>query len=814
MDKKNRKREYLPYLVAILFFLAISVIYCLPALEGKVIQAGDDINGWAAVQEPLQYRLDTGNISWWTGSMFSGMPNYQVGGGRYLSTDLMMPLWKLTHPGSDKLPLVFFLFFSCFYILFRSFKINGWLSIAGALATGFSSYFFIIEAAGHNGKAWSIALMSVVVAGFFLIFNKKYGWGVALTMLFTSFGFSPHPQMAYYIFLLIGLFFCAELFKHIREKRYKDFALGTTLFVLSVIIGLGTGSANIFANQEYASETMRGGHSELTQNRDLENSTKGLDLDYATAWSYGVDETLTLLVPGFMGSASTHDVGVESKLYQTLVENGVSKAEAAKFSRNIPMYWGEQPFTVGSVYIGAIVCFLFFLGLLIVKGPYKWALLIATLFSITLSWGRNFMWLTNLFFEYFPLYSKFRAVSSILIIAEITMPLLGFLAIKSILDKKMSKQKLNRNIMWAAGVTGGICFFLFAFGGSLFSFTSSNDAQWSSQLPEWLYNAIIFERASMLRSDSFRSFVFIILSAGVLWLFANNKIKLYWMVSLLTVLIIADMWPINKRFLNDDNFVSPKQTKGVYAIQPYEQALLQDTDPHFRVLNLATNTFNEARTSYRFKSIGGYSAAKLRRYQDLIEQHISKMNIDVISMLNAKYIIVNDEAGKVVPQLNPYALGNAWRVDSLVIVSTPDEECAALGVIDLSRVAVLDDEFLDFVSGFSIGSDATAKINLTSYAPDILTYTFEAEKDAVVVFSEIYYPYGWKAYIDGEKVDIFRVNYLLRALNVPAGTHDIRFEFRPDSVRKGNILSAIFIFLMYSVVLVLIGGSSFKKQKK
>ncbi|HZK02968.1 MAG TPA: YfhO family protein [Bacteroidaceae bacterium] len=814
MDNNTKKREYLPYLIAILLFVVISTIYCLPVLEGKVIQAGDDINGWAAVQEPLQYRNNTGNISWWTGSMFSGMPNYQIGGGRYLSTTLMKPLWKLTHPSAEKLPLVFVMFFICFYILLRSFKVDRWLSIAGALAIGFSSYFFIIEAAGHNSKAWSIALMSVVVAGFFLIFNKRYGWGVALTMLFTAFGFSPHPQMAYYIFLLIGVLFFAELFKHIKEKRYKDLVLATTLFVLSVIVGLGTGSANIFANKEYASETMRGGHSELIQNKDLKNRTKGLDLDYATAWSYGIDETFTLLIPGFMGSASTYDVGKESKLYKTLVSNGVSKSEAANFSKNVPMYWGEQPFTVGSVYIGAIVCFLFVLGLFIVKGPYKWALLIATLFSISLSWGKNLMWLTNLFFEYFPLYNKFRAVSSILIIAEITMPLLGFLAIKNIMDGHLSKQYINKKIVLSAGITAGVCLLLSIFGGAIFNFNSSYDTQWSSQIPEWLYSAIKAERATMLRTDSFRSFIFIVISAGVLWLYTNKKMGLYWMVSLFTILIIADMWPINRRFLNDNNFVSPKQNKGVYAIQPYEEALLRDPDPHFRVLNLTTNTFNEARTSYRLKSIGGYSAAKLRRYQDIIEQHISKLNIDVISMLNGKYFIVKNEDGNIVPQFNPNALGNAWRVDSILVVSTPDQECAALGVIDLSRVAVLDEEFYSFVSEFQSGSDQSAKIDLTSYAPDVLTYNFEAEKDALIVFSEIYYPYGWKAYIDGEKVDVFRVNYLLRALNIPAGTHDIRFEFRPDSVKKGNILSAIFIFIMYAVVLVLIGRGIYSRLKK
>ena len=810
MDKSKFKK-YLPYLVAIALFAVISSLYCLPVFQGKVIYTGDDIQVTSAIQEPNRYHAETGNYTWWTGSMFSGMPNYQVGGGKYLSAKLMRPLIKVLHPSSKKMPLVFIMFFTCFFILMRSFKVDKWLSIVGALATGFSSYFFIIEAAGHNGKAWSIALMSVVLGGFYLIYSKRYGAGVALTMVFTAMGFYPHLQMTYYMFMLIGVLFFAELYIHIKEKRYKDFLVATLLFAASVGIGMGTGSANIFSTKEYTNETMRGGHSDLTPESDA-NNNGGLSLDYVTVWSYGIDESLTFLVPGMMGTATGYDLGENSNFSKALVSKGASKAVARQYSQSAPVYWGEQPFTVGSVYAGAAVCFLFLLGLLLVKGPYKWGLLIATCFSFALSWGRNWMGLTELFFNWFPLYDKFRSVSSILIVAEITMPLLGFLAVKQIMDGKIEKERVNKSIYIAAGVTGGICLVLALFGGSMFSFTSSYDAQ--HEFPDWLYAALIDDRAAMLRSDSFRSLLFVLATAAVVWLFSNGKLKSHVMVLLLGVIVIADMWPVDRRFLNDSNYVTLKQNQSGYAMQPYEKAILADTDPHFRVMNLTVRTFNDARTSYYLKSLGGYCAAKLRRYQDIIDMYLSKVDIDVISMLNGKYIITQDNDGQVKPMRNPGALGNAWFVDSIVTVSGAAQECDAIGKVNLRNTAVVGEDFAGFISGFRPGHDASASIKLNTYAPDVLTYTSNSSADGVAVFSEIYYPYGWNAYIDGKKAELFRVNYLLRALNIPAGQHEIRMEFRPESVRKGNILSGIFIGIMYATVLGLIAGTLIKRGRQ
>ena len=806
---KDNLRKYLPYVAAIVIFAALSCIYCAPVFQGKELFAGDNVKYQEAVHEAVKYRQETGNYTWWTGSMFSGMPSYQIGGGHYKSNDLMKPLIKLLHPShNNRLPLVLMLYFCCFFVLLRSIGIDRWLSIVGALATGFSSYFYIIEPAGHHTKAWSIALMAVVVAGFLFIYRKKYGLGVSLTLIFTAMGFSPHPQMAYYEFMLIGVLFVAELFIHIKEKRYKDLIIATALFAGSALIGMGTGSSNVFANREYVKETMRGGHSDLAA--DDADAPKGLSLEYATAWSYGIDESLTFMIPGYMGNATGYDVGTDSELYRQLTAKGVSKNDARQFCQSAPTYWGEQPFTSGPVYAGAAVCFLFLLGLLLVKGPYKWAILVATFFSFALSWGKNWMWLTEFFYNWFPMYSKFRSVSSILIVAEITVPLLGFMAVKQIMDGKVERRELNRSIYISAGITGGICLLLALFGGSMFSFVSSNDASIQAQLPDWVFSAIVDERASILRSDSFRSFLFIAVAAGVVWLFANDKIKKQWMIAALGVIIVADMWPVDKRFFNDSNFVSPKQFKNQFTTLPYEKAIMADTDPHFRVLNLAANTFNDARTSYNFKSLGGYSAAKLRRYQDIIDVYLSNVNLSVVSMLNAKYIITQGEDGRETPMRNPGALGNAWYASSLSLASTPNDECSALGKVDLSSTIVVGDDFKQYVSGFKPAAEGSS-IRLTSYAPDVLTYQSQSTADGTVVFSEIYYPYGWKAYIDGKPAEIFRANYLLRAMNIPAGQHDIRMEFRPDSVRKGNTIATIFIVIMYAVIVGLIAGTLIKR---
>ena len=807
-------KKYGADLAALILFLVLAFVYCKPVLSGKVLQSGDDVNAVSAVQESVRYAQETGDQTWWNGSMFSGMPNYQIGGASYRADRMLAPIRSFLHRGPAHPAWILIFYFISFFLLMRSFNVDRWMSIVGAIAIALSSYFIVIIAAGHGGKTIAISYITLVAAGFYLIFRKRYALGALFVMLFSAMGFSIHPQMAYYIFMMIGLFFLAELWIHIREKRWKDLGIATAVFIVALGIGLGTGSANIFANREFARETMRGGHSDLTTDEQgVSVSGNGLDLAYATQWSYGLDESFSFLIPGFKGGSSNYPLGERSHTWQAIKKMGMPASTARSFCASVPLYWGEQPFTAGNVYMGAIVCFLFLLGCLVVRGPYKWALLVATLFSVALSWGHNFMGLTEFFFRHFPLYNKFRAVSSILIVAEIAMPLLGFLGIKALMDGALPKERLRRGLFWSAGITAGICLLFALMGRTIFSFTSPNDAAFSGQIPEALYDAILEDRAALLTGDAWRSFAFIAAAFLVLWLFLEKKLKPAWMTALLGVLILVDMWPVDKRYFNDNYFQSPKNTQAVFAKKPYEEQILQDPDLHFRVMNLTTNTFNEARTSYYLESIGGYNAAKLRRYQDLIDEHLSKMHLPVIGMLNAKYLIIPDNGQAVVEQ-NPYALGNAWFVDNLKVVDDARAEMDALGTIDLATTAVLDQSFADYVKDPNPGVAPDAKVTLTAYAPNKLDYEAVSATPGTLVFSEIYYPYGWKASIDGEPADHFRVDYLLRALNVPAGKHHITFVFDPDSIRKGDTVAIICVVLMYAAILGIIAGAVWKRFRK
>ena len=814
MNFKGILNKYGAYAAAVIIFLALGYIYCSPQLKGKVLYAGDQQNFIGAVHESQVYHDVTGDYTFWNGAMFSGMPNYQIGGGYYTSYTLLKPVTALVRR-PDSPAWIIFLYFLCFFICLRCFDVDKWLSIVGAIAIGLSSYFLIIIGAGHLTKTMTIACTAVVLGAFNLIFSKKkYLLGAVLTAIFVAGGATQHPQMFYYYFMLMGVMWVAQLISHIKEKKGLDMVIGTAVFVLAVGLGIGANSADVFANAEYTRETMRGGHSDLVRNAQEEESAKGLDLDYATQWSYGIDESLSFLIPGAMGGASTMNVGNNSPLYKNLTAKGVSSATAAAYCKTAPMYWGDQPFTAGNVYMGAIVCFLFILGCLIVPGPHKWSLLIGTVFSIMLAWGHNFMWLTRLFFNIFPMYNKFRAVSSILIVAEVAMPLLGFLAIREMALGKVDKKKLQKSILWAAGATGGLCLLLALLGGSIFSFSSVNDASWNADLPDWLYAAIVDQRAHLFRTDALRSAGFIAAAALVVWIYSKGKLKTGLLAAILGVLVLLDMWPVDKRYFNDGNFVSKMQNMSSFEMQPYEQALMQDSELHFRVLNLTTNTFNDARTSYYLESIGGYSAAKLRRYQDLIDEHLSKMHMPVINMLNTKYVITSGEDGTPTPMYNPARLGNAWFVSDIKIVDDANQESDALNIVDLSEVAVVGKDFAESIADTEPGIAEDAEITLTAYTPKSLDYTVKSSRPGTVVFSEIYYPYGWKATLDGQKADYFRADYLLRAMNVPAGEHTINFTFDPDSVHLGNTLSVICIILMYLAAAFAIALGIWKAVRK
>ena len=847
-------KKILPYAVAIVAFVAIAMIYCAPLLEGKVLVQGD-VNNWkGAAQEARTFYEENGIRTWWTNSMFGGMPTYQITGS-LPSGELRSALENIARVGftGDWVAIgIIFAYFFGFFLMFRCFKVNPSLSIIGGLAIGFSTYFFLIIPAGHMTKAAALGFLAPVIGGFYAIFHKQYWLGAPLVTLYGIISLNLHPQMTYYIFLLIGVLACAEFYTHASEKRWKDLGISVGVLVISLLLVFGTKWSWLEMNQSYLKETMRGGHSELSSNSvsdPTSNRNSGLSLDYATAWSYGIDETMTFLIPNWEGGASGYNVGEKSQLCQTMRDNGVPKRSAEQFCLQVPTYRGEKAFTSGPVYMGAIICFLFVLGLLIVPGPYKWALLVATLFSVALAWGRNMMWLTELFFNYFPMYNKFRAVESILVVAEITMPLLGILALQQIVDKKVAWEKLRVNMFIAGGVTAGLCL-VFALFAGMVDVTSSYDAQWVNQVPAWLRDAIYDERVAMIKADAWRSFIFIALGFAVIFWYAwrgerlEAKGERQWLLyAALAALVLADMVPVNKRFFGNDHFVKAKDADTYFAIQPYEQQILQDKDPNFRVLNLATNTFNDARTSYRLKSIGGYSAAKLRRYQDLIDEHISKeMNplmqtimqtqgfmlpdanegkdFPVLNMLNMKYAIVPLQGGTQAPVYNPYAMGNCWFVDEVILVDTPDEECAALRTIDLHKQAVADKKFAEALDITKpevtpLMAFDESSIELISYAPNCLQYESMNEHNQVAVFSEIYYPYDWHLYIvnaNGEKMELplARVNYTLRAAVIPAGHHQLLMEFRPHAMQTDKWCMAILILAL----LLSAGGLTYPLWRK
>ena len=789
-------KKIAPYLAALVVFVGFALAYCSPVLNGKVLQAGD-VNTWrGGAEEAIEYNEQHNECTWWTNSMFGGMPTFQIA-GRLPSGALRSKMETISRIGfsDDKAIIgIIFAYFCGFFLMLICFGINPWLSIVGALALGMSSYFMLILPAGHMTKAVAIGLLAPVIGGFYAVMRKKYWLGIPLILVYSYVGITLHPQMTYYICMLLGVMGCAELYIHIRDKQWKDLGISLGLLLICVAIVFGSKYSWWQMNSSYLKETMRGGHSELTKQAQ-DKPAEGLDIKYATDWSYGKGETMTLLIPNWEGGASGYNVGKDSQLCKTMRSQGVPKRDAEQFCEHAPTYRGEKMFTSGAVYVGAVICFLFILGLLIVPGPYKWALLFATLMSIFLAWGKNMMWLTEFFFNYFPMYNKFRAVESILIVAEITMPLLGFMGLQRIIDGEVEWKKLRNSLLIAGGVIGLLCVLGATFIG-VADLSSSYDAQWKNQVPQWLYDAILNERAAMAKADAWRSLLFVALAFALTFWYAwqQNKEKktahMYVLCAGLTVLILADMVPVDKRFFNNDNFIKKKENEAYFKIQPWEEQILQDKSLDYRVLNLNTNTFNDSRTSYRLKSIGGYSAVKLRRYQDLIDEHISKMNWNVINMLNTKYIVTRQG---VIP--NPDAMGNAWFVDEVQFVSTPDDESDALNTLDLHTTAVADEKFRSALTCEPQPNESD-EIVLTEYQPNALSYHAITTTDRVAVFSEIYYPEGWHIYVDGKEIALGRVNYVLRAAVIPAGEHTIKMEFVPSALRVDTWSYACVILLL------------------
>ncbi|MCF8364468.1 MAG: YfhO family protein [Bacteroidales bacterium] len=804
MEKFTVKRIW-PYIAAIVLFLTLTLIYFSPILEGKKLKQTDIANWRGMSKEIIDFRDSTGQEALWTNSMFGGMPAYQISTiyqGAYMKTIDRVFLLGLLSPIK-----YVFLYLLGFYILLLILRVNPWLAVLGAIGFAFSSYFFIIIEAGHNSKAHALGYIAPVLGGIILAYRGKYFWGAALTALFLALELSAnHPQLTYYLFLIVVIFGIAQFIESVQKNQLPHFFKASLVLVIAAILAVGANISGLWATWEYGKYTIRG-KSELSSEK--ENRTSGLDIDYATQWSYGIPETFTLLIPDFMGGASGKAPSENSKTFEELKR--VVPGQANQYLQYFSMYWGKQPFTSGPVYVGAVMIFLFVLGLIVVKGKYKWWLLTATILSILLSWGKNFMPLTEFFLHYMPAYNKFRAVSMTLVIANVAIPILGILALKELIERKADKKKNLKDLGIALGLTGGLILFIMAFAGSIFSFSASSDNQLlQAWFPQNLISALEQDRLSLLRTEGLRSLIFILLTGLAIWAVIAQKVKKEYAFMALILLVTIDMWTVSKRYLNSENFVNANKVEKPFTPTAANLQILQDKDPNFRVLNKTVSAFNDASTSYFHKSIGGYHGAKLRRYQDLIDYHISQNNMNVLNMLNTKYFIVPGANGQPQAQYNPQALGNAWAVKSFRIVNNADEEIEVLNNFDPAREAIIDKSFAKYAEGFKSNTSTDAVIILTNYQPNKLVYNFSSSAQEMLVFSEIYYDKGWNVYVDGEKQDYFRANYILRAMIVPAGTHEIIWEFEPDVYYTGGIISTIASII---ILLLFFAGLALEMKK-
>ena len=821
--------KILSIVVAIIAFAAITLVYFYPILEGKLVKQHDIEMHLGMSQEINQYRETTGEQALWTNTPFAGMPAWNIS---------IVPKGNLTSPIFNALKIGFpqsigavFISMLGFFILLLVLDCGFWISFIGAIAYGFTSYLFIVIGAGHNSKAMAMAYMAPVIAGVLLAYKGKYLWGSILTAFAMAFEVKTnHLQITYYLALIIVILVISELIKDLRDKKLGNFFKASICLVIAAILGTLTCSTNLYGSYEFGKETTRG-KPVLTRNE--ENQTNGLDRDYITQWSYGKGETWSLLIPNAKGGASAY-IGKQHPALENVdrqFKDSIAQSNA---------YWGDQPGTSGPVYVGAIVVFLFILGALTVKGNLKWALLIATLLSILLSWGKNFMGFTNFFLDYIPGYDKFRAVSMTLVIAEITMPMLGFLGLAEIVKNPESFKQNLKKFYIALGITGGFCLLFYIAPKVFFNFLSQGEAEQFAQMTSGkdgaIYQAFATQledvRAAIFRKDALRSLIFILLSAVPIFLYGKGKLKAAPAFAILSVLVLIDMFPIDKRYLNNDNFIDKSRFKKPFVASNADQSILNDKTLDYRVADITKDMFNDASTCYFHKSIGGYCGAKLRRYQDVITQYLSgELNqlrsarsgeallenlsqSSILNMLNTKYIIYNPNAQAL---QNPFAFGNTWIPSNILWVDTPNEEIDALGSTDLAHTAIINKEFEQQVGNYKLTDSILPEITLENYLPDKLTYRFNGisagsmNTNYLVVFSEIWTEKGWKMYIDGVEQPLFRANYILRAALIPNGEHEIVMEYAPKAYSVGNAVSFASSLIM---ILGLVGACFFTFRKK
>lgn len=802
MKKTFNVKQAAVYIGVIIAFCVVALFYFKPVLKGYKIFQSDIAQFRGMSKELKDYREQNGKEAFWTDAAFGGMPSYQL--STYYPNDYIKSLDSvirfLPRP-ADYL----FLYFLGFFVLLTVLKFDWKLALIGSLAFGFSTYFIIILGVGHNAKAHAIGYIPLVLSGVLLLFQKRYVVGFILTAIATSLEMhTSHPQMTYYmLFMLvfIGLFFVIE---QIRKGNFSSVVKPISLVVLAMLIGLLTNAQSMLATKEYAAHSTRS-KSELTVTLEgkAKEVTTGLSKDYITEYSYGILETFNLMIPRLVGGANNEDLGTDSNTYKFLASK-IGAGQAANFSKSVPTYWGNQPIVAAPAYIGVVFVFLFFIGCFLVKGWIKKGLVAATIFSILMSWGKNFGFLTDLFIDYMPLYNKFRAVSSIQVIAEICIPLLGMLALKELFSTTVAKEEKIESTKIATIIVGAILIVFTFLGGMLFSFSGLNDAYYNQQIPGFS-GALQADRKDILFSDGLRSIVLVAITVGVLWMVVNNKIKKQYGVIVLGVILLFDTMTIAKRYVNDDDFLPANKVEKPFSKSVADKQILQDKG-HYRVANFSGNFMNDGATSYYHNSIGGYHAAKPRRYQELVDYQLSKNNMEVVNMLNTKYFIVSSKEGVLQAQKNPDANGNAWFAHHMISVDNPDDEILALTDFDSKQDIVINTQ--DFkVQPTEV--DSTATVELISYEPNELVYSYQSEKPQLTVFSEIYYQPGWNAYVDGALTPHYRANYVLRAMNVPAGKHKIVFKFEPKVIQQGSMLSLV----GYSL-LILVGVVIFYMERK
>ena len=832
----NTLKKCLPDAIVVALFAVISFAYFLvPVSQGKILFRHDSQAGVGMGQELTEYEQRTGEVTRWTNSLFSGMPTYQISPA-YSSTDGLSAVMAAYHLWLPDYVWFLFAYLLGFYILLRAFNFRQSLAALGSILWAFSSYFLIIIAAGHLWKVMALAYLPPMIAGVVLAYRGKYLWGFIVTAVFTAFEVKAnHVQMTYYYLFIVLFMVVAYLVQAIREKRLQHFLKASGVLVAAALIGVAINISNLYHTWEYQKESMRG-KSELTKANSANQTSSGLDRDYITQWSYGVDETLTLLVPDAKGGASV-----------PLSQNATAMAKANPEVQNmlpqlyeaVPQYFGTQPGTSGPVYVGAFVLFLFVLGLFIVKTPLKWALLAATILSVLLSWGHNFMGFTNFFLDYVPMYAKFRTVASILVIAEFTIPLLAALALKRIVDEPTVLTKNMKFVYASLALTAGVALVMALMPSMMGPFISEQERQMllgiqgmTPDVQNMMLSSIATMRAAMVSADAWRSIIIIIIGVAMLLLFKAQKIKPLYLIVGISALCLIDLWQVDKRYLNDEMFVPKSERDTPQQATATDMEILKDKALSYRVLNFASGAFNENNTSYFHKSIGGYHPAKLRRYQEMIDKYIApemqaamqaigskggvmsevdgRKVFPVLNMLNAKYFIVPLQGNATTQLQNPYAQGNGWFVDKLTYVADANAEYAEVGKIDVSHEAVADKKF-EAVLGQTAANDSTATVVLTKYEPNSLTYTVNSAKGGVVVFSEVYYP-GWSATIDGQPAELGRVNYILRALNVKAGKHEVVLEFHPSSISTTETIAYVaLVTLLLAICAALF--VEWKKQK-